>query len=513
MRRKVSILSFMLFVASFAWGSAASVYIAQSSAGSNNGTSCANAYAYTFFNSSSNWGSGSTQIGPGSTVHLCGTFTAAAGADSYLQFQESGTSGNPITLLWESGAIVQSPYFSSAHGGIDLNGETYITLNGGINGIVQNTANGTGRTYQQASKLVDDVGSNTIIENLSMINVYVHTNGDSNGGDSIGLYARDPSNLHVGPNNTFTQADLGINFIWDGGTSNLVIDGNHFAECNQDIEAGTANGSTTSFTNMTVSNNTATNWANWDDAGNDYHHNFFHPFTNTPNSSLVGTLLIYNNRAIGDMGNHSTSMLFLENNNGSSGGTMGTWYIFNNVFSKTNANAPSSSGIIAPMSDNGYAVNNTIIDAGGTGSNAYPCFDSYGTGWTFKNNVDIGCGSYIQIQGTTATANNNDYYGAASPQWIWHSSYVSTLSAWQTASGQDASAISTNPNLTSGYVPNAGSPVIGAGTNLTSLGITALNVDAAGNARPSSGAWDMGAFSSGSVRTPGAPINLQAVPR
>ena len=67
---------------------------------------------------------------------------------------------------------------------------------------------------------------------------------------------------------------------------------------------------------------------------------------------------------------------------------MGTWYIFNNIFYKTNANVPTSSGILAPMSDNGYLLNNTIIDAGGTGDNAYNCVNFYGTGWTAKNNVD-----------------------------------------------------------------------------------------------------------------------------
>ncbi len=49
-----------------------SIYIAQSATGSNNGSSCANAYAYTFFNSAGNWGSGSNQIGPGTTFTFAG---------------------------------------------------------------------------------------------------------------------------------------------------------------------------------------------------------------------------------------------------------------------------------------------------------------------------------------------------------------------------------------------------------------------------------------------------------
>src|ERR1700685_1857894 len=54
---------------------ASTVYVAQSAAGSANGSSCTNAYAVTFFNASSNWGTGASQIGPGTTVDLCGTIT------------------------------------------------------------------------------------------------------------------------------------------------------------------------------------------------------------------------------------------------------------------------------------------------------------------------------------------------------------------------------------------------------------------------------------------------------
>ena len=49
-------------------------------------------------------------------------------------------------------------------------------------------------------------------------------------------------------------------------------------------------------------------------------------------------------------------------------------------------------------------------------------------------------------------------------------------------------------NLSGAYKLQAGSPAIGAGVNLTSLGITGLDTDAAGVARPATGAWDIGAY-------------------
>src|SRR3989344_4604412 len=68
------------------------IYIAQSAAGSADGSSCANARAVSFFNASGNWGTGATQIGPGTVVHLCGTIT------TYLTFQGSGASGSPVVV-------------------------------------------------------------------------------------------------------------------------------------------------------------------------------------------------------------------------------------------------------------------------------------------------------------------------------------------------------------------------------------------------------------------------------
>ena len=81
------------------------VYIAQTAAGSANGTSCANAYALTYFNTSGNWSATptGTQIGPDTTVHLCGTFTAAAATSGMLAIQGNGTSGHPVTILFDPG--------------------------------------------------------------------------------------------------------------------------------------------------------------------------------------------------------------------------------------------------------------------------------------------------------------------------------------------------------------------------------------------------------------------------
>ena len=92
----------MLLTASYA--RANDIYLAQGGSGAANGADCADAFSTSFFNSGSNWGSGQSQIGPGTTVHLCGTITGSAGSTG-LTFQTGGASGRPIVLVFESGRV------------------------------------------------------------------------------------------------------------------------------------------------------------------------------------------------------------------------------------------------------------------------------------------------------------------------------------------------------------------------------------------------------------------------
>src|ERR1700719_4748051 len=83
-RQLIAILGFMLCLP-MAFASVTDVFVAQNAQGAGDGSSCVNAKAASFFNASGNWGSGSNQIGAGTTVHLCGVF-AGGGASTILQF-------------------------------------------------------------------------------------------------------------------------------------------------------------------------------------------------------------------------------------------------------------------------------------------------------------------------------------------------------------------------------------------------------------------------------------------
>ena len=196
-RKLLLAVMFVILAASFS--AASDIYIAQNATGGNTGADCADAHAASWFNSSSNWGSSAGKIGPGTTVHLCGTFTAPAGSSGYLTFQASGTSGNPITLLFESGAVLTATYWSGPV--ISVGANNYVTINGGTNGIIQATANGTNMANHQDNGAGVDCGSvnicsDILVENLTIANLYVHACSESSsytactdggGGNTLGI--------------------------------------------------------------------------------------------------------------------------------------------------------------------------------------------------------------------------------------------------------------------------------------------------------------------------------------
>ncbi len=114
--------SYRLLLAALALSIAASTvraedfYLAQTAAGAASGADAANAASVSFFNLAANWSSPAkvaALIGPGDTVHLVGTIRTA------LVFQAGGTAPagagtGPITLLFETGAVMTSPAWPNA---------------------------------------------------------------------------------------------------------------------------------------------------------------------------------------------------------------------------------------------------------------------------------------------------------------------------------------------------------------------------------------------------------------
>jgi hypothetical protein len=124
-------------------------------------------------------------------------------------------------------------------------------------------------------------------------------------------------------------------------------------------------------------------------------------------------------------------------------------------------------------------------------------FVSGGDGLTVQNNIflDLNNWSFYFGDLTRATFDYNAYDNS-------NTSNAPTEPHW---------VVAADLGLAASYAPQAGSPVIGSGLNLTALGIPLLNVDRAGRPRPASGAWDIGPYQYDEPDSapPAAPANLQ----
>lgn len=459
------------------------LYIGQSAAGSGNGSNCANQLAFSFFNSSGNWGAGVGKISPGDTVHICGTITGGANS-TLLTFQGDGTSGQPVTLLFEASAILTNTNWGN-NGAIYGGGtRNWIIVDGGTNGLIQNTANGSSPSFPNQT---DSTGiyfptcNNCILRNMTVANMYVRNNSaDVAGGGSTGIQigAGQANRMY---SNVVHDVELGIDHDINGTQAGIEIDHNTVFRCNHSI-AGASTGTAT-VTNWFIHDNEIYDWVNWDEpATNHFHHNGVFLFCTA--NSCTASPFIYNNYLHGSVGNFMTAMVFLDI-------TIGTMNakIFNNIFSNDNASFGATNGLLAmgPNVSSPLVANNTFNYSS---NNSALCVATTATAVSFQNNIFRNCGEIYFVNGGAISASDfNDFFGFTT-----FDGSATTLAAWRISSGFDANSSSGDPKLNSDFTLQAGSAAIGLGTNLTSLGIAVLNIDKAGNARPSSGPWDSGPY-------------------
>lgn len=483
------------------------IYITQNQSGAHTGQTCADAYAYTFFNNSANWGAGLNQIGPGTIVHLCGTFTAAAGSSGYLVFQGSGLAGSPVTLHFESGAFLESAYWGAA-GAINSNGKSYIIVDGGSNGLVQATDNGSAMRNQQDGKGVYLASCNNCeVRNLTISNIYVHSSvSDESGLNTYGVYVQGGNNVTL-DNNTVHDVKWALEYGFPGGTisTNVQIFNNLTYHCDHGISVGSGNTGAV-LSGALLFGNTSRDHLNWEDTNNLNHHDGIHVWAVHASSSITG-LQIYNNRIYGDWGIHCTANIFVDVENG---GATDRFYIFNNDLGATNAGSHTcGNGFIAVMGTNGHIVNNTMVSDSNVNITG---IDNYGSGQTILNNVfhNVRTGIYSPAGTSVDKSDYNSFYGPTNNAMSYQGTWYASFSAWQTATGFDTHSVTTNPNLSSTDRPLPASPLIGTGADLSALGLAALSFDMTGVARTPP--WTIGAFAYiGVVVNP--PSGLTATPR
>lgn len=518
---------------------AGDVYLAQSDTGSASGASCANAKAYTYFNSAGNWSATPTgvQIGPGTTVHVCGTITISGGA-SALVVQGDGAAGNPVIVRWEPGAVLQSPYFagfnvngscsSNCGGAVNITNHDYIVIDGGSSGIIQNTANGVSLANQQPSVGVYARSNNVIVRGLTIRNLYLNDGASSGATDiggyhSVGITVFGGTSSVVVCGNTISAASIGIlsstettgrgspscqSNTFTGGAyylSNVISDSHWHIKIGGGGEAN-------------VAGNEISDWLKWQYPTSAYHTDGIIIFGDP--DKIVDTW-VYNNYIHGDLGDGSPTGFVFCTYGGTGSGSKCT--IFNNVFVGEGGQLDTKT-VFWPHGPDGHPLgpfrlyNNTFVNSGyhiGGNGDAITVYDA-------RNNLFVGGPggqTYFYSQQSAAnlfsnlTVNNNLYYrGRTLGAWNWGGGTYASLAAWRTAcssgggsGGCDSAAVAADPLLTGTYSLSSGSPAIGAGANLSSLGITALNSDKAGAARGS--VWDIGAYQYSTAPPPSAGIN------
>ncbi len=495
---------------------AANIYVAQNAAGAGNGSSCANAAAYAFFNDPSNWGSGTNQIGPGTTVHVCGIISVPANTEAFI-FQGSGASGNPITLYFESGAALMSPEWPAqgSGGAIDTRGNSYLVINGNggangaVEGIIEATATGdTGAvcpsgscTYHNDSNGIEADGTtNFTVEGLSIIDMYVTAPGVPSGGGGSCMWDHGQViNWNI-TGNLMHDVSWCINLQYDSGpSSNITISNNQIYNIDHGIAIGGPHAGE-SLTNVNIFGNYIHDYSNWDTGVADiWHHDGVHIWGyNDDGSDPISNINIYDNRFGGCIGQNVTAHVFIEGNSGNTRNVD----VYNNSFIDT-CNGQDNDGLLSIDDTNESVYNNTFIG----GPNDVCMGISNAQNAAFKNNVVSGCNQLIYIASGGATfvpggLNDNVYANCSSGNcFAFPGGYTSSFSAWQSYTGQDQNShYVANAGLSSGGIPQSGSTAIAAGANLSYLGISLLDADIAGVVRPSSGSWDAGAYevSSGS---------------
>jgi hypothetical protein len=506
--------------------------------GSGQGVCTSSPQTPAWFNSSGNWGTGASQIGPGTTVHLCGTFTGAAGA-TFFTFQAGGTSGKVITLKFETGAILQAPYLSSG-GAINLGSHGFIVIDGGTNGLIQNTLNGTtgGRcpggtcNQEQETLAITTTGGNVEIKNLTIGPLYSRVSGDpapaGNIYTQIQCISFSGSNVLI-HNNTLHDAGWCLQQNYRNDDNVQIYDNNIYGHDHGYAAAGA------DFTmqNVYFHDNHLHDFNNWDGSGG--HHDGVHAFNGS--GGRIVNFYSYNNEFDGQQGDTMTAWIFMEGNgsgtpwNGNNSSS--NFYSWNDVFIGSEHDTNGMMGILGGQ----VHIYNDTIFGGGTGSGSVCLADFQSTGGssvTIENSVLQNCNQIYDFDSgvSAVTAKNNVFGNAAGGNEIFHwqghsSGSSNTLSAWQAACGCDSGSqgalggLLANLSSTTG-APSTGFIGAGIGQNLmgTAAGSLATLADStsAGDSRtpvkrlPMPTPWDVGAYALGGTSTagPAAPTALTA---
>jgi hypothetical protein len=481
---------------------AADYYVSQSGSGAGNGADAADARPLSWLNTPANWGGTVGTIQPGDTVHLVGTLTNG------ITVSGSGTVSGNLTIFFEANASITQP----AGNGINLQSYNYITIDGGTNGVIQNTDNGSSLGNQVGVSGVSGTPSvgNITIQNLTLTNLYVRTiNTDEAGGGTGVSLMGNMTNIIV-RNCSISQIQNGIYLGYGTGAAShdWNVCSNNISYVNWGIGVGDS-GAGAKLYNIFIHNNAIDHWANWDDPSFKYHHNGIYTYAaNSPSS--ISNCLVYANLIGPDFGPsaYQTSGIFASGA-GSSVTSLNRYMAFDNIIWVTNGGVADGlinfSGTTNSLIANNTLYENNIAQAG------ICTYAEYVTNTLIANNIVEGCLA-VGIQEVESSwwlypvqSDYNAYFpwgknsGITFADWQGSSRDVHSINA--TITHALASSISGSFGSTNNYPA-----CVGTGTNLSAW----FTTDYAGNTRTNAGNWDIGAYAfnatAGSGTVPVVPV-------
>jgi hypothetical protein len=466
-------------------------------------------------------------------VGLCGTIT------SPLVAHGSGTGASPITIYFEPGAVLSEPYCPGPQTGcLDIGGLSNIVVDGGQNGSIQATANGTALANHVANTVgISAFGCNgCTIQNLSIHSIYVHvpaaSSPDCAANTADGVIGSG-SNWTVS-NNTFYDDRTAVEWQPGPTDSNFQMSGNTIYHSDTASQWDPQNKGT-NIGPITFNGNHYYDPYTWDTGTTDcYHHEAVHIFTgNNAGPSHWAGIYVYDNRFTGqtdsptyDPGLENMTSEFYVEGDGATRALDATSaiYFFNNVFTSTYY---VNNGLLWPSSGIVHVMNNTLISGMTTSGVGYQTGTGAAnrndaTGEQFQNNVISTAQQLMYVPGpgsglwASGSPDYNIYDNSGNNAFVCGSSYLSFtasgFSSWQNCIGgagdaHSCATIGTNATgacaghttaaLNTDGSPQANSPTLNAGANLTNQctgPLTPLCQNINGTTRPTTGPWNAGAY-------------------
>jgi hypothetical protein len=273
MRSSILALPFLIALASPPVGLANDIYVSQNGSNTNGSTAtnAASSVSVTWLNAqtwqqASLWGANG--IHPGDTVHLTGVIS------NPLTIFFSGLPGSNVTILFESNAMLSAPTLPSSSCWLNCGGMSNLVIDGGVNGLIQCTDNGTPAIYTnpQGAQGASDFtnynmqgiyampANNFTVQNLTISNLYnrlISSDDPVTGIWKARAIQLEGNNVTIS-NNTIYNTEDAIDFTYTfPASSNLVVVGNTIMGFNHGIVVGAGSyGAAPLFYNALIRSNT-----------------------------------------------------------------------------------------------------------------------------------------------------------------------------------------------------------------------------------------------------------------